>query len=69
MSSQVKKRKVTDEGRIYNENWTAEYFFIEMKNGALCRICKEIISSFKDYNLKRHFFTAIFTMGSFCYDL
>jgi hypothetical protein len=31
-----------------------EYFFIEIKNGALC-LCKEIISVFKDYNLKRHY--------------
>jgi len=53
--SSNKKRKVTDEGRIFNEKWTAEYFFIEMKNGALCLICKETISVFKDYNLKRHY--------------
>lgn len=53
--SSNKKRKVTDEGRIFNEKWTVEYFFIEMKNLALCLICKETISVFKDYNLKRHY--------------
>jgi len=53
--SSNKKRKVTDEGRIFNKKWTAEYFFIEIKNGALCLICKETISVFKDYNLKRHY--------------
>ncbi|KAE9532362.1 hypothetical protein AGLY_009985 [Aphis glycines] len=53
--SSNKKRKLTDEGRIFNEKWTAEYFFIEMKNVALCLICKETISIFKDYNLRRHY--------------
>jgi hypothetical protein len=55
MSSQNKKKKVMDEGRMFNEKWTAEYFFIEMKNVALCLICKETISVFKNYNLKRHY--------------
>ena len=37
----------------FNENWTDEYFFVETNNMALCLICKEIMSVFKDYNLKR----------------
>lgn len=39
----------------FNENWTDEYFFVETNNMALCLICKEIMSVFKDYNLKRHY--------------
>lgn len=45
MSSQNKKIKLTDEGRVFNEKRTDEYFFTEIKNGALRLICKEAIFS------------------------
>jgi hypothetical protein len=37
------------------KNGQRNTFFIEMKNGALCLICKETISVFKHYNLKRYY--------------
>lgn len=50
-SSENKKRKLTGEGKVFNEKWTNEHFFVEIKNGAICLIFKETISVFKDLNL------------------
>ena len=50
-----KKRKIVDEKRVFNENWTEKYFFIEINNKTICIICMEIISVLKVYNLKRHY--------------
>lgn len=52
-----KKRKIEDERRHFNEEWTCKYFFIENKGKPLCLICKECVSVFKEYNLKRHYET------------
>ena len=49
------KRKITDEGRLFNEKWTDDYFFVEANSKALCLICREFVQVFKDYNLKRHY--------------
>ena len=43
-----------DEGRLFNENWTDDYFFVEADSKALCLICREYVHVFKDYHLKRH---------------
>ena len=53
--TEPKETKIMDEGAAFNEKWTDEYFFVETNNMALCLICKEIMSVFKDYNLKRHY--------------
>ena len=29
------KRKITDEGRLFNEKWTDDYFFVEANSKAL----------------------------------
>ena len=47
------KRKVTEEGRSFNERWTNDYFFVPNKNKATCLICNEVITQ-KEYNVKRH---------------
>lgn len=49
------KRKIVDEKRAFHEKWTDDYFFVEANNKALCLICKEVVSVFKDYNLRRHY--------------
>lgn len=56
-SSQVnpRKRKITDEKRVFNEKWTNDYFFVEINNKALCLICRESVAVFKEYNLNRHY--------------
>lgn len=55
MSAHKKKRKVDVECRIFNKNWTANYFFTEVGGKAVCLVCGEEIALFKDYNLSRHY--------------
>ena len=43
-----------DEGRAFNTKWTDEYSVVETNNKVLCLICKEVVSLFKDCNLRRH---------------
>ncbi|XP_023227897.1 general transcription factor II-I repeat domain-containing protein 2A-like [Centruroides sculpturatus] len=50
-----KKRKYIDERRLFNEKWTEDYFFLEVKGEALCLICRVSIPVFKEYNLRRHY--------------
>ena len=49
-----KKRKIGDESRVFNEEWTHKYFFGNTGNKAVCLLCHETIAVFKEYNLKRH---------------
>ena len=44
-----------DEGRLFNEKWKDDYFFVEANSRALCLIHREFVQVFKDYNLKRHY--------------
>ena len=53
----TKKRKIEDECRTFNKDWTTKHFFIDNKTTALCLICQESVAAFKEYNLKRHFQT------------
>ena len=52
-----KKRKIVDECRVFNAQWTDKYFFIDVGNKAACLICKETIAVFKEYNVKHCFQT------------
>ena len=49
------KEKIMDEGRLFSEKWTDDYYFVEANSRALCLICREFVQVFKDYNLKRHY--------------
>lgn len=51
--SNVRKRKVTT--RIFHDNWTSQYFFVESNEKPLCLICHQTVAVTKEYNLKRHF--------------
>lgn len=53
----VKKRKVTDECRVFQETWSERYFFIEYNSKATCVICKETVGVMKEYNVRRHYET------------
>ena len=44
-----------DEGRLFNEKWKDDYFFVEANSKALCLTCRGFVHVFKDYNLKRHY--------------
>lgn len=49
-----KERKIVKEGGAFNEKLKDEYIFVK-KNMSLCLFCKEIVSVFKEYSLKRHY--------------
>jgi hypothetical protein len=50
-----KKRKVCDEGRVFKEDWTSEYFFIKSGGKPVCLICQRTVSVSKEYYIKRHY--------------
>ena len=52
--SAAKKRKIEDECRVFNEDWTAMYCVANVRDKAGCLLCRECVSVFKEYNLKRH---------------
>ena len=49
-----RKRKIADERRVFNEEWTRKYFFTDTENKAVCLLCQETIAVLKEFNLKRH---------------
>lgn len=57
MASTSKKRKVSDECRVFQERWTDTYLFVEMGQKPVCLVCNESISVMKEFNLKRHYET------------
>ena len=52
-----KKRKIDSECGLFQEKWTSDYFFTEYKERAVCLICQNSVSAFKEYNLHRHYET------------
>ena len=56
--SKGSKRKLEDENRKFNDDWTNRFFFIqpEGQSKALCLICKQMITNKLD-NLRRHYNT------------
>jgi len=52
-----KKHKYNDDYRIFNEKWSISYFFIEINRKAVCLVCRETVSVFKEFNIKRHYET------------
>ena len=53
--SSSKKRKVDNESRVFQEKWTNDYFFIQIKEKPMCLLCSEPVSVMKEYNVKRHY--------------
>ena len=51
----AKKKRIEDERRTFQKQWTDKYFFIASAEKVLCLICKKSTPVMKDYNLKRHF--------------
>ena len=52
-----KKRKLANEGRVYNEKWLENYLMMENNGKPLCLVCIQVIEVMKEYNVKRHFET------------
>ncbi|CAM1308827.1 Uncharacterised protein r2_g1895 [Pycnogonum litorale] len=55
--SAAKKRKIDDEGRIFNNDWSNKYFVVQHNQCAVCVICQTTIAVMKEYNIKRHYTT------------
>jgi len=50
-----KKRKIEEEHRNFQKEWTDKYCFIKNGEAIICIICNQSIGVPKEYNLKRHF--------------
>ena len=57
MLPSAKHRKIESKGRLFKEDWTEKYFFVEHNNKALCLICQETVAVFKEFNMNRHYET------------
>jgi len=50
-----KKRKVSDEGRVVQKEWTNLYVFVEIHDKPVCLICAKQLSAKKKMNVERHY--------------
>lgn len=55
--SAAKKRKIDDEGRVFNSEWCTKYLVVPHNKGVICLICQTTIAVMKEYNVKRHYTT------------
>ncbi|KAL3879787.1 hypothetical protein ACJMK2_032070 [Sinanodonta woodiana] len=49
-----RKRKIDNECRQFQVEWSLKYFFIKSSENALCVICNETVAVMKEYKLRRH---------------
>ena len=53
---QATKRKIEEENRGFNQEWTFKYFmFVNSAGKIVCLICRESVGVAKDFNCKRHY--------------
>uniref|UniRef100_A0A3B3DZF4 SPIN-DOC-like zinc-finger domain-containing protein n=1 Tax=Oryzias melastigma TaxID=30732 RepID=A0A3B3DZF4_ORYME len=57
MSILIKRRKVDNEHRRFQEKWKLAYFFTEIRNQCVCLICNDTVAVFKEFNIRRHYKT------------
>ena len=55
--SAAKKRKIDDEGRVFNSEWYIKYLVAPHNLGVVCLVCQVTIAVMKEYNVKRHYTT------------
>ncbi|XP_054466301.1 histidine triad nucleotide-binding protein 2, mitochondrial isoform X2 [Anoplopoma fimbria] len=51
----VKKRKVDAECRVFQEKWTNDFFFVEVKGKPVCLVCGGALAVMKKANVERHY--------------
>ena len=51
------KKKLANEGRVFNKKCLENYFMMEDNGKPLCLVCKQVIAVMKEYNVKRHYET------------
>lgn len=54
-ASSSKKRRVAEEGRVFQEKWCEMYFFTCVNQKPVCLICNEAVAVMKEFNVKRHY--------------
>ena len=59
----AKKRKVDSECRVFQEKWTDDYFFVEVRGRPVCLVCGESLAVMKKTNLERHYSTKHATLS------
>lgn len=52
-----RKRKISNEHRVYNDRWESDYLITNNNNKLQCIVCMQILSVPKEYNVKRHYTT------------
>lgn len=52
-----KKKKVGAEGCGFKKICTTKYLFTEVGGKAVCLVCSEKVTVFKEYNVSRHYET------------
>lgn len=52
-----KRRKVDEEGQMFQSSWTEKYFFVEHYSKPICLICQTTIAVMREFNIKRHYET------------
>ena len=55
--SSAKKRKIADEKRVFEKEWTDMFFFIEERGKPFCLKCRRPLAVMKKENLKGHYET------------
>ena len=50
----AKKRKVDNECCVFQEKWTDDCFFVEVKGRPVCLVCGESLAVMRKTNLERH---------------
>ena len=53
----AEKRKVDNECRVFQEKWTDDYFFVEVKGRPVCLVFGETLAVMKNTNLELHYST------------
>ena len=56
-NNKKRTRPIDVEGRLFQEIWELDYFFVEQCGAPVCLICNEKLAVMKDYNLRRHYET------------
>lgn len=51
------KRIIDSECRVFKQQWTDDYFFVQCKEKAVCLICKDTVAMFKEFNIRRNYET------------
>ncbi|KAL3832593.1 hypothetical protein ACJMK2_024225 [Sinanodonta woodiana] len=58
LNNNKKRTRTYDaEGRIFQERWELNYFFVEHRGAPVCLICNESVAIMKVYNLRCHYET------------